>query len=46
VKEGEFVKQGDTIAALGSSGIDRNMLHFEIRVEGTPVDPLQYLPSR
>lgn len=46
VKEGAFVKQGDTIAALGSSGIDRNMLHFEIRVEGTPVDPLQYLPSR
>jgi lipoprotein NlpD len=46
VQEGAFVKQGDTIAALGSSGIDRNMLHFEIRVEGTPVDPLQYLPSR
>lgn len=46
VQEGAFVKQGDTIAELGSSGIDRNMLHFEIRVEGTPVDPLQYLPSR
>lgn len=46
VKEGAFVKQGDTIAALGSSGIDRNMLHFEIRMEGTPVDPLQHLPSR
>lgn len=46
VQEGVFVKQGDTIAELGSSGIDRNMLHFEIRVEGTPVDPLQYLPSR
>jgi lipoprotein NlpD len=46
VKEGAFVKQGDVIAELGSSGIDRNMLHFEIRVEGTPVDPMQHLPSR
>lgn len=46
VKEGEFVKQGQVIAELGSSGIDRNMLHFEIRVEGTPVDPLRHLPSR
>lgn len=46
VKEGDFVKQGDRIADLGSSGIDRNMLHFEIRVEGTPVDPLLHLPSR
>jgi lipoprotein NlpD len=46
VQEGAFVKQGDTIAELGSSGIDRNMLHFEIRVEGTPVDPLQYLPAK
>lgn len=46
VKEGAMVKQGEVIAELGSSGIDRNMLHFEIRVEGTPVDPMQYLPSR
>jgi len=46
VKEGARVKQGDTIANLGSSGIDSNMLHFEIRLEGTPVDPLLYLPAR
>jgi len=46
VKEGAFVAQGEVIAELGSSGIDRNMLHFEIRVEGSPVDPMQYLPAR
>jgi len=46
VPEGAMVKRGDTIAELGSSGIDRTMLHFEIRVEGNPVDPASYLPPR
>lgn len=46
VQEGAFVKQGDLVAELGSSGIDRTMLHFEIRVEGTPVDPLGLLPPK
>jgi lipoprotein NlpD len=46
VKEGATVKRGDTIAELGSSGIDKTMLHFEIRVQGTPEDPMQYLPAR
>jgi lipoprotein NlpD len=46
VREGAMVKRGDTIAELGSSGIDRTMLHFEIRVEGNPVDPATYLPPR
>jgi lipoprotein NlpD len=46
VKEGDRVTRGQKIAELGSTGIDRDMLHFEIRLDGKPVDPLQYLPSR
>ncbi|MBA2409298.1 MAG: peptidoglycan DD-metalloendopeptidase family protein [Gammaproteobacteria bacterium] len=45
VKEGEQVAAGQTIAELGSTGTVRPMLHFEIREDGQPVDPLQYLPS-
>jgi lipoprotein NlpD len=44
VKEGDKVTRGQKIAELGSSGIDRNMLHFEIRLDGKPVDPQLYLP--
>ncbi len=46
VKEGDFVKAGQKIADTGSSGTDRVKLHFEIRSEGKPVDPLKYLPKR
>jgi lipoprotein NlpD len=46
VKEGDFVKAGQRIADMGSSGTDRVKLHFEIRRDGTPVDPLKYLPRR
>lgn len=45
VREGDKVKQGQKIAELGSSGINRNMLHFEIRLDGKPVDPQLYLPA-
>ncbi|MHB8414873.1 MAG: murein hydrolase activator EnvC family protein [Acidiferrobacteraceae bacterium] len=44
VKEGEMVRRGQEIAEMGSSGADRVMLHFEIRLRGNPVDPLRYLP--
>lgn len=46
VQEKATVRRGQKIAEIGSSGTDRNKLHFEIRREGKPVDPLQYLPKR
>ncbi|WP_394560919.1 peptidoglycan DD-metalloendopeptidase family protein [Aquipseudomonas alcaligenes] len=46
VREGQQVKVGQHIAEMGSTGADRVKLHFEIRRQGKPVDPLQYLPRR
>lgn len=46
VKENQQVKAGQVIAELGSSGATVPMLHFEIRKDGKPVDPLRYLPNR
>ncbi len=46
VKEGERVRAGQEIAEMGSSGAPRVELHFEIRRDGKPVDPLDYLPPR
>lgn len=46
VKEGDIVSAGQRIAGMGASGTDRVKLHFEIRREGTPVDPMIYLPKR
>ena len=39
------MKAGQPIGELGSTGAARNMLHFEIRLNGKPVDPLLYLPK-
>ena len=40
------VRAGQQIAEMGSTGAARDMLHFEIRHNGRPVDPLSYLPRR
>lgn len=46
VAEGATVSAGQQIAELGRTGTSRDMLHFEIRRNGRPVDPLPLLPAR
>jgi lipoprotein NlpD len=44
VKEDQTVRKGQKIAEMGNSDTDRVKLHFEIRRQGKPVDPLRLLP--
>lgn len=46
VKEGTKVKKGQLIATMGDTDSERVMLHFEIRRDGKPVDPIAFLPKR
>ncbi len=46
VNEGQSVKAGEQIAEMGRTGANRDMVHFEIRYNGKPVDPQQYLLAR
>ena len=46
VAEGEQVTKGQKIAEMGTSNSGAPVLHFEIRRDGKPVDPLRLLPRR
>lgn len=46
VKEGDVVAAGQKIAEMGSTGTDSVKLHFEVRYDGQPVNPLNYLPKK
>lgn len=46
VKEGQMVSKGQKIAEMGSTDTDQVKLHFEVRSQGKPLDPLKYLPQR
>jgi len=46
VSEGQRVAAGEKLAEMGRDDRNRAMLHFEIRVNGTPQDPTKYLPRK
>jgi lipoprotein NlpD len=46
VREGETIEKGQRIATMGEGPGREPRLHFEIRQNGKPVDPRQFLPAR
>lgn len=45
VAEGSRVALGQVVGRMGDSDAQRVLLHFEIREQGNPVNPLKYLPN-
>jgi murein DD-endopeptidase MepM/ murein hydrolase activator NlpD len=45
VKEGQRVEKGQTIGQVGSTGLKKAALHFEIRKNGIPINPLTLMPK-
>ncbi|MGM0534496.1 MAG: peptidoglycan DD-metalloendopeptidase family protein [Pseudomonadota bacterium] len=46
VKENDVVEAGEIIATMGDSDAEDVRLHFEVRKDGQPQDPLEFLPTR
>lgn len=46
VTENDVVEAGQVIATMGDSDAESTRLHFEVRKDGQPQDPLKYLPER
>ncbi|MBZ0329390.1 peptidoglycan DD-metalloendopeptidase family protein [Halomonas sp. ANAO-440] len=46
VRENDVVEAGEVIATMGDSDAESVRLHFEVRKDGQPQDPLNYLPER
>lgn len=44
IKEGQQVEKGQTIGQVGVAGLKKASLHFEIRKNGKPINPLTVLP--
>jgi lipoprotein NlpD len=46
VKEDQSIKRGQKIAEMGNTDADQVKLHFEVRKQGKPIDPVKMLPPR
>ncbi|SEL05812.1 peptidoglycan DD-metalloendopeptidase family protein [Halomonas daqiaonensis] len=46
VKENDVVEAGEVIATMGDSDAEDVRLHFEVRKDGQPENPLEFLPTR
>ena len=46
VQEGEAVRRGQAIARMGLGPGGTPLLHFELRRNGNPLNPLRHLPRR
>lgn len=46
VSENDVVEAGEVIATMGNSDAENVRLHFEVRRDGQPQDPLTFLPAR
>ena len=46
VRKGETIKTGDIIASVGATGnVDKSQLHFQVRKNSKPLDPIKFLKS-